>query len=104
MAEQKSRATSKLGEALHGARGQASQQDVADAALINVRNYGAYERGESEMGIHMLFRLAKVLGTTPAALLDGIEDADVPDIDDLTTAWQARAAREARQRRRHGRA
>lgn len=93
MSQYKSDATRKLGEALHQARRQASQENVAEAALINVRNYGAYERGETEMGLHMLFRLAKVLGTTPAALLVGIDEDDVPDIAHLNTAWEVREAR-----------
>lgn len=103
MAQQRSEATIKLGDALRRARGQqVSQEDVASAALINVRNYGAYERGETEMGVHMLVRLAAVLGTTPARLLDdaGISVGDVPESEGLETAISAREARLSRRRSR----
>lgn len=93
----KSDATRKLGEALIAARKQASQQDVADAAAIHVSNYGQYERGETEIGLHMLVRVAHVLGTTPTELLVGITDEDVPAVLDLPTAFDVREAR-ARQR------
>ena len=93
----KSDATRKLGEALVAARRQASQQDVADAAAIHVSNYGQYERGETEIGLHMLVRVAHVLGTTPTELLAGITDVDVPAVPDLPTAFDVREAR-ARQK------
>lgn len=97
MSTPKSDATRKLGEKLVAARGQASQQDVADAAAIHVSNYGQYERGETEIGLHMLVRVSHVLGMTPAELLEGITDRDVPAIPDLPTAFDVRDAR-ARQR------
>lgn len=97
MSTPKSDATRKLGEALIAARQQASQQDVADAAAIHVSNYGQYERGETEIGLHMLIRVSHVLGTTPAELLAGITDVDVPAVPELPTALDVREAR-ARQR------
>ncbi|HKT55586.1 MAG TPA: helix-turn-helix transcriptional regulator [Microbacterium sp.] len=91
MATPKSDATRKLGEALKAARGrQISRQNVADAAGIHLTNYGEYERGEREIGLHMLIRIAYVLGTTPSELLSGIDAHDVPGFDTLPTAQQTR--------------
>jgi transcriptional regulator with XRE-family HTH domain len=91
MPSPKSDATRKLGEALRRARGsQLSQQNVAEAAGIHVSNYGEYERGEREIGLHMLIRVAWVLGVDPSELLVGIGAVDVPGFDGLPTAQRIR--------------
>lgn len=71
-----------------------SQADVAEAAGIDPRNYGQYERGETDIGLGMLVRLAHVLGTTAEALVAGIGADDVRGVSALPTAARVREARQ----------
>ncbi|WP_296194853.1 helix-turn-helix transcriptional regulator [uncultured Microbacterium sp.] len=98
MPSAKSEAVRKLGEAMRAARNNAglSQDDVSTAAGIDASNYGMYERGEIEAGVHMLVRIAFALGVEASELMAEIGPADVPGASALLTGADVRAARKLR--------
>lgn len=50
-----------------------AQDQVARDASLDRTMVGMIERGETNPSVVTLLKLARALGTTPAALLDGIE-------------------------------
>ena len=74
----------KVGELLHAARETAgySQRDLDELTGIDTSNISKYERGIALPNLGSLIRLASALGVSPAALIEGVSVADLPeDVD-----------------------
>lgn len=63
-----------LGELIRQLRKEKSwrQIDLAEAAGIPEVSIGYYERGEMEMGIRSLAKIAAALGVTPGSMMDRV--------------------------------
>lgn len=60
------------------ARKRITQEDLAHRAGINRTYMGGIERGEQNLSLLKLCRVADALGVLPASLLDGIPMGDPP--------------------------
>lgn len=80
MAQPASLAATEFGARLRAVRDEQglSQQAVADAAGLHVAYVGQVERGQRNVSLHNILRLAAALSTTPGRLMDGLPDPDAP--------------------------
>src|SRR5690606_25056483 len=78
----KSSATETLGERVRQLRLAigASQETIAELAGVHWTLIGQVERGQRNLTLHNLIRLAAALDTDPGVLVAGITPDDLPDV------------------------
>ncbi len=72
-----------------------SQEDLADLAEMHVTNIGKIERGQANLSLTTIVRIAGVLDRDPGELLAGMTLADIPAVTHQLTAADLIRARTA---------
>jgi transcriptional regulator with XRE-family HTH domain len=83
MANPLSRATRELGERIRERRLAiaATQEEVAGVAEVDTTTFGKVERGERNINLHNLIRIADALQVDPGSLLAGLSRDMVPAVE-----------------------
>ncbi len=96
MTTPQSRATSTVGERVreHRRRLGISQETLAELSGLHWTFVGQVERGQRNLSLHNLVKLASGLDINPAELVTGLNAEDLPQIEpDVSEADRIRAAR-----------